>query len=156
MLTFPYQDEAISGSPPPSLPSSALVRWRPLLPIVLFGPTGQRQLFLRALVDTGSDETVFPMAMALSLGINLHPQTSHGLRWRGQGYPLRFGAAALELTDGIRTMRWNAVVGFSPAPIRYPLLGLAGCLQFFDVRFRGADRLVEIAPNFAYTGTVNP
>jgi len=33
MLQFAYQDEALGGRPPPSLPASATVRWRPLVPV---------------------------------------------------------------------------------------------------------------------------
>jgi hypothetical protein len=49
----------------------------------------------------------------------------------------------LERSDGLQGGRRPASVGFSPAAIRSPLLGLAGCLEFFDTCFRGADRIVE-------------
>ena len=49
--------------------------------------------------------------------------------------------------------QWPAVIGFSPAPIRYPILGQAGCLQFFDAKFFGADLAVELEVNRAYPGT---
>ena len=39
MLRFPYQDEPLGSRPPPSLPASATVRWRPLLPVTVIGPT---------------------------------------------------------------------------------------------------------------------
>jgi hypothetical protein len=38
MLRFPYQDEALTGPPPPSLPAGAVVRWRPLVPVTILGP----------------------------------------------------------------------------------------------------------------------
>lgn len=38
MLQFPYLDEPLSGPPPPSLPSGATVRYRPLIPITVIGP----------------------------------------------------------------------------------------------------------------------
>jgi hypothetical protein len=37
--------------------------------------------------------------------------------------------------------------------MRYPILGNCGCLQFFDARFRGEDRVVEIETNRSYPGT---
>ena len=64
MLQFPYQSEPLIGPPPPSLPASALIRWRPLIPVTLIGPGGKRRPFTRALLDTGSDDTIFPMAAA--------------------------------------------------------------------------------------------
>ena len=84
----------------------------------------------------------------------LLPDSGHLVRWRGQSHPLRFGPIDLELTDGQSTWRWSAVVGFSPAPIAYPILGFNGCLQFMDARFRGADLVVEIETNRLYPGTI--
>src|SRR5205823_3661880 len=40
MLQFPCQDEPLTGPSPPSLPSTATVRWRPLLPVAVLGRTG--------------------------------------------------------------------------------------------------------------------
>jgi hypothetical protein len=45
-------------------------------------------------------------------------------------------------------------VRLSPAPIRYPILGTAGCLQFMDARFRGADLIVELETNPTFAGVV--
>jgi hypothetical protein len=60
----------------------------------------------------------------------------------------------LELSDESGSIyRWPATVGFSSAPIRYPILGNAGCLCFFDALFRGDDRIVELATNHSYPGT---
>src|SRR5437588_12701895 len=94
----------------------------------------------------------FPFDTAGRLGIPLRPSTGHGVRWRGQLHPLRFGDVALLLTDNGSIWRWSAVVGFSPAPLRYPILGQSGCLQFFDARFLGADLMVELETNRTYLG----
>jgi hypothetical protein len=153
MLQFPYEDEPLIGSPPPSLPGTVTVRWRPLVPVTVIGPTGRRRIFPRAVLDPGADDTVFPLALVGLLGVALRADTGHGLRWRGQAYPLRFGDVELELSDGTSVCRWPAVVGFTPAPLRYPLLGIAGCLQFFDARFRGDDRIAEVETNRSYPGT---
>jgi hypothetical protein len=59
----------------------------------------------------------------------------------------------LLLTDHGSVWRWPTVVGFSPAPLRYPMLGQAGCLQFFDSRFLGDDRVVEVETKLTYPGT---
>jgi hypothetical protein len=69
------------------------------------------------------------------------------MRWRGGQYALSFGDVELELADdaGI-VLRWAATIAFTKAPIRYPLLGVAGCLQFFDTRLLGENRLLEIEP----------
>ena len=152
MMQFPYQDEPLNGPLPPSLPATATVRWRPLVPVTLLGPTGKRRLFPRAVLDPGADDTVFPLAVVGLLGVALRPDLGIGLRWRGQGYPLRFGDVALELDEGLQVRRWSAVVGFSPAPLRYPILGMCGCLQFFDARSLGERRIVDLETNQSYPG----
>jgi hypothetical protein len=121
--------------------------------VTVIGPTGRR-FFPRALLDPGADDTVLLLAIAGLIGVALLADTGHGIRWRGQSYSLRFGAVELELSDGSAVWRWPAVVAFSPAPIRYPILGICGCLQFFDARFRGADRVVELDTNRSYPGTM--
>jgi hypothetical protein len=143
MLRFPYQDEALAGPPPPSLPLGAVVRWRPLAPVTIIGAGGVFRDFGRAVLDPAADDTVFPLDTAQRLGIRLRPDTGHRVRWRGQLHPLRFGDAELLLTDNASVWRWPAVVGFSPAPLRYPILGQAGCLQFIDAYFLGANRVAE-------------
>ena len=88
MLRFPYQDEMLTGPPPPSLPASAVVRWRPLIPVTIFGPAGVFRDFGRAVLDPAADDTVFPLDTARRLGIPLRPDTGHRVRWRGQLHPL--------------------------------------------------------------------
>ena len=154
MLQFAYQDEALGGRPPPSLPASATIRWRPLVPVTLLGPTGRRRFFPRALLDPGADDTVFPLAIAGLIGVALRPDSGHALRWRGQGYALRFGDVSIELSDGVEVWRWSAVIGWSPAPLRYPILGLAGCLQFMDACFLGESRIAQLEANGSFPGTI--
>jgi hypothetical protein len=124
-----------------------------LIPVTIGASTGRR-FFPRALLDPGADDTLFPLALAGLLGVALRADIAHGVRWRGQGFPLRFGDVELELSDGSQVWQWPAVVGFSLAPVRYPLLGICGCLQFFDVRFRGDDRIVDLESNQSYPGTI--
>jgi hypothetical protein len=153
MLWFPYQDEPLAGPPPPSLPAGATVRWRPLVPVDILAPTGLVRRFGRAVLDPAADDTVFPHDTARRLGIRFLPDTGQRLRWRGHLHPLRFGDVELLLADDASVCRWPAVVAFSPAPIRYPILGNCGCLQFFDVRYLGADRLAGLIPNRSFPGS---
>ncbi|SRR6266849_2734983 len=153
MLRFPYQDELLAGPRPPSLPAGTTVRWRPLVPVEIFGPTGLVRRFGRAVLDPAADDSVFPLDTARRLGVHLRPDSGHRLRWRGQLHPLRFGDVELILADHASVYRWPAVVAFSPATIRYPILGTCGCLQFFDARFLGADRVAELNANRSYPGT---
>jgi hypothetical protein len=153
MLHFLYQAEPLTRPNPPSLPAGAVVRWRPLLPVTIIGPSGLMRDFGRAVLDPAADDTIFPLDTARRLGISLRPDSGHRVRWRGQLHPLRFGDVVLLLSDNGSTWRWPAVVGFSPAPLRYPILGQAGCLRFIDARFLGADFAVELETNRTYPGT---
>ena len=154
MLQYPYQPVPLVGAAPPSLPPTATARWRPFAPVTIIGPTGTSRHFRRALVDPGADDTVFPLQLVERLGVVLRPDASHKLRWRGQMYQLRYGDAELQLGDGDISYRWTTVVCFSDAPISYRILGYAGCLELFNVTFRGADQIVELEPNHSYPGTI--
>ena len=113
--------------------------------------------FGRALVDSGADDTLFPLEMVELLGIALHPPTGHAMRWRGQRFALRYGNAELELVDDNgETLRWSAIVAFTAAALRYPLLGVCGCLEFLDVRFPGAGRMIDLEANRSHPGAAQP
>ena len=94
---------------------------------------------------------VLPFAWARTLNV-VSIGGDYRLRWRGSAYTLRFGETTLELGTDEAWCRWRAIVGFSTAPIPFALLGQAGCLQYFDVTFRGADRIVDFEPNDTFPG----
>jgi hypothetical protein len=151
ILRFPYLQELLRGMPPPSLPKAATARWRPLVPITIYGPSGGSLAFGRALLDTGADDSIFPITVANALGVTFLPITGHAMIWRGQQFTLRYGQVDLELIDDTgNALRWTAPVAFTGANVRYPLLGVCGCLEFLDARFRGKDRVVELEPNAAF------
>jgi hypothetical protein len=106
------------------------------------------------LADTGSADVIFPWATAAFVGAKLLPAQSHLIRWRGASYPLRFSQVEMEIATATASCRWSAVVGFSSAPIPYPLFGIAGGLEFFDAAFRGLDQVVELSPNGRFPGTI--
>lgn len=133
-LRFPYL------APSTGKPGQFL---RPFLPVSILGVRGRRY-FPRALLDTGSEDTIFPAAVAQIIGVDLEPRRGRKsiLRWRGVTYPLLFGSVNLELSDGSESLSWPTEVGFSAAPIPYVLLGNNSCLEFFDATFlAGLERL---------------
>lgn len=154
-LCLQYQPVPLNPNKPrpPSLSGGLQVRWRPLVRVRITGPRGSRQ-FDQALLDTGADDTIFPLDIVSVLGVKLQPDTGHRLKWRGTANTIRYGRVDLELADGNECWRWPAVVGFSSAPIPYPLLGNCGCLQFMDATFLGTRYEVRLDPNAAYPGTI--
>lgn len=71
----------------------------------------------------------------------LQPLAGRGIPERDGGLPppyvIAYVPVTLRLTDGNEYRAWPALVGFTSASMTHPLLGFAGCLQFFDAFFRG-------------------
>ncbi len=137
--------------PVPSL-GGAHVRYRPVTTVQLNGPGGTK--VRDALLDTGADDTIFPVSLAQLLGIDLTQAAQRLLHLAGrpQPIPCHFAPVAIRLTDGVsESYEWTAVVGFVASRLHYNLLGHAGCLQFFDVTFRGEpdfDVVLNSKPSF--------
>ena len=149
-MIFTYMPLPTKG-PVPSL-GGAMLRYRPIVPVGVFGPLGLR--FLDGCVDCGSDDTVFPLALARKLGIDLTgaPQgEAHPVG--GTVVPYLYAAVTLRVSDGIETCEWQATIGFVDLPLRWALLGHAGFLDFFDADLRGARREVFLTPNSLFPGT---
>ena len=130
-----------------------LTRPRPLVLVSLIGPAG---IYVRrALLDTGADETVFPIVAANSAGINLaNSPTGHSSGvGSGSTSQLLYAQAKLRLSDGREFREWTAWVGFTAAPLDQPLVGFAGCLQFFHANFLGDQEAVELTVNTRYSGS---
>lgn len=139
--------------PHPIVPlGGRFVRPRPLAAVRLFGPAGSA--LLDALVDSGADDTVFPEQVAAALGIDLTNAPSGTAAGVG-GSPaaLKYAEVLLRLDDGRERREWQAWVGFTSAKSQYPMLGFAGCLQFFDFQLFGAREEFELTVNALYPGT---
>jgi hypothetical protein len=120
--------------------------------VLLRGPGGDR--WSVALLDTGADDTIFPDYLAPYLGLDLTSAPPGEASVAGSaGVPLRYADIALRLTDGHSHHEWSATVGFTAVPMTYPVLGFAGCLQFFTATFHGDREEVELAVNHLYPGT---
>jgi len=156
MFSFPYLPERIRGISPPTLSTGTRFHWRPLIPVKVRSTSGVVLFYHRALLDSGSQDTLLPLGAARTAGIPLLPDVGHIVRWRGAAFPLRFGRVEFQMEDCGVTWRWSAVVAFADLSVPYPILGLAGFLEYFDATFRGEDRVVELAPNGSFTGDVEP
>jgi predicted aspartyl protease len=149
-MRFAYLQVAVSA-PVISL-DGRMNRPRPAVHIALVGPTGTRAI--EALLDTGSDDTVFPESEALRAGIDLSQAVPRQLQGIGTaGQQVRFVEVTLRLTDGIERREWTAWVGFTPFPLRRGLLGFSGFLRFFKATFDGEAEVVELETNGLYLGS---
>jgi hypothetical protein len=127
------------------------VRPRPVINFTLVGPGGA--WVTEGLLDTGADETVFPEFFAAKIGLDLSAAPTGTVSGVAHGSAvLRYAEITLRLTDGREQREWTAWVGFTAGKLKRPLLGFAGCLQFFDACFRGDREEVELTVNSLYRG----
>jgi len=132
--------------------SGRTVRPRPLIPVTLIGPGGTSRA--RALVDTGADDTLFPDSAAVNIGLDLtNAPVGAGAGIGMAAVPVRYAQVMLRLAAGSERREWAGWVGFTSAPLRHPVLGFAGCLQYFDALFLGGLEELELTVNDLYPGT---
>jgi hypothetical protein len=118
----------------------------------LVGPAGTDAK--EALLDSGADDTVFPERMAVRIGLDLTNAPVGTASGFGLAVGvLRYAEVTLRLTDGREYCEWPARVGFTAAPMKRPLLGFAGFLQFFRALFDGEKEEVELTTTARYPGT---
>jgi hypothetical protein len=149
-LSFRYKLQPV-GHPVVGL-GGRHVRPRPIIPITVVGPAGSHAL--DALVDSGADDTIFPEGLAVRLGIDL-TNAPHGT---GTGVALgvvelRYAEVTLRIADNQEQREWRGCVGFTASKLRRPLLGFAGCLQFFTTELQGDREEVKLTVNSLYPGT---
>jgi Aspartyl protease len=149
VLTFRYPRYR---SPNPVVPLGG-VQFRPQ-PVILIGVTGPLgTLPYEALIDTGADDTIFPLAMAASIGLDLSTAPTGTARGVGGTTVLvRYVEVGLRLAQGSNRIEWRAWAGFVATPMRRGLLGFAGFLQFFTATFRGDREEVELEANALLPG----
>jgi hypothetical protein len=128
-----------------------MTRPRPLIQVALVGPLNTSADL--CMLDTGADDTVFPDSAAAMIGVDLtNAPTGEAAGVGLVSTPIRYAQVILRVTDGREFCEWPALVGFTAAPLRRPLLGFAGFLQFFDATFRGSREEVELVTNSLYPG----
>lgn len=148
-MRFPYQARHVRQ---PIYPlGGSHTRHYPLVPVFLTGPNSG---WTRdCLLDSGADDTIFPEIAAVTLGIDLTgaPITS-AMQAGGSAIQYCYASVTLRISDGKESCEWVAVIGFTKHPLRWPLLGQTGFLQFFDITHFGARREVVLTPNAAFSG----
>ena len=151
-MKFPYQQ--YQTWPSPTVPSGLLHRPEILLRVI--GKAGT--VSLSALVDCGSDDTILPLSVGQATGAMMDPTQSWSTEGiGGQAVPVVLGEVTLELSDGSRTFRWLAKVGFvdfADPKDEIALLGHAGCLDYFRMTCDGHLQTVEVELTPSFPGQV--
>ena len=142
-----FRYAAYEVDPSPTVPSGVLYR-----PEVTIEVIGLRRIeTIQALVDTGSDETVFPASLARAIGVQLdHAATGQASAVGGHAVQLVPGSVVLQISEGGRVYRWQSTVGF--LEVEQPedevaLLGYAGFLEFFRATFDSQIHELELTAN---------
>lgn len=127
-------------------------RRRPIAEIEVIGPKGQRSV--QATVDSGSDDTIFPLALAEILGIDLtNARIGRSTGVGGNAFEYPYAEVTLQLqTGGNEKFMWPAIVGFSDKRKKLGLLGQSGMFEFFNILFVGPFKEFVIDPNDSFTG----
>lgn len=144
-MRFPYSS-IISLSP--HTQKLALLR-RPEIPITIAGPAGSATYI--ALVDTGADNTIFPLSVAEYLGISVDPDAGPAASGFG-GYELQLltGSALLSLESGSESLQWNTSIcffDFDSSDSEVVVLGHAGFLEYFTATFDGKLAMLNLVAN---------
>ena len=127
------------------------VRPRPLIDLDIIGPKNTRDVV--GLLDTGSDDTIFPEYIARRIGIDLAHAPSGLVSGLGKSQvAVRYAQVQMRIVVATETREWPAIIGFAPHAMPYALLGFAGFLQFFTATFHGDLEQVELAVNRLYPG----
>ncbi len=127
-------------------------RARPVIPVTIIGPSNSR--LTAGLVDPGADDTIFHQTFAQHLGIDL--SSAPLMTGSGVGMvplSMRIAEVTFRLHDGREQREWRALVGFTSAKLRQPLLRYAGFLQYFTAKFDTVNEDVELDTNANYPGT---
>jgi hypothetical protein len=144
-MRFSYASYEIE--PSPTIPGGVL--YRPEMAIDVIGPMGLETV--RALVDTGSDETVFPASLARAIGVGLdHSLGGQASAVGGHSVELVPGVVTLRIAQNREEFRWEATVEFldvERAEDEVALLGYAGFLEFFHASFDSEVHEFELIRN---------
>jgi hypothetical protein len=151
-VTLRFRYLQVHGRPPIVTLGGRLVRARPVIAVAVIGPAATWSG--DGLVDTGAEDTVFPEWIASRAGIDLTSAPTGTAGGVGTGvYPVRYAEVPLRITDNLERREWRAWVGFTAAPLRRPLLGIVGFLQFYTATFHGDREELELTVNTLYPGT---
>ncbi len=144
-MKFRYRQYHVE--PSPTCPDGIL--YRPMVPIRVIGLTGDASF--RALLDSGSDETLLPRSIGDAIGAEIDEQeTSRIAGIAGQTVETVLGTVEIELSLGTMTHRWSEqvrFVAFEHPEDEIAILGHAGFLNYFTATLDGRKHEVTLKAN---------
>jgi Predicted aspartyl protease len=144
-MKFPYSTVIVAGSGN----GHFLALRRPEIQASVIGPAGK--MGVTALVDTGSDQTIFPKSVADRLQIAVtQSEEFPAAAFTGERIELLSGEVELEVINDGRRLAWRTVVWFYDAPDtdkESVVFGHAGFLDYFTATFDGLNAILTLEPN---------
>jgi len=135
-VKFPYRQEP--STPSAAHPARTSVA-RPRIRIRLVHK--DRFVDLLALVDSGADDSMFPLEVAEVLDLPLDPKNANRYGGIGSGHITAFFT---RVTVDVGGVRFPLYAGFSDAPSIVPILGQGGFFDVFEVRFNRPKEVIEL------------
>ncbi|MDA0588939.1 MAG: hypothetical protein O2820_14190 [Planctomycetota bacterium] len=138
-MNFPYQSAIVAA------PETGVERviYRPVIPLLVCGP--EDGLLVAGLVDTGADNTLFPIALAEALDIELTRCAGPSpVAFGGGTLETYFGTVMLQISDGNDDCEWEGRVLFHAGRDESIILGGQGFLEYFAVEFDGPARAMRL------------
>ncbi len=112
------------------------------------------ETYLRVLIDTGADHSIFPFSVAEDVGAELfHDETDSTKGVGGHEVTIIPGRVQMELLDGSESCRWSAFVGFAKFDSEEgecSILGYSSGLEYFLAAFDGEAQIVELSPGNSF------
>ncbi len=150
-MKFSYKKSNIK--PAPGFETGVL--YQPKIPVVLVGPTGE--LRFDALVDTGSDQTIFPLIDVEHItGLFIDRAITSEVRGRLEHHSehLFFGPSCkIRLTADEELYEISLPIWFSDDGNSPAILGHSGFLDMFTTTFDGLHKELVIVPHEKFNGT---
>ena len=144
-MKFPYSTGVVAS---PTGDDFFLIR-RPEIPITIFGENGS--VTCLALVDTGSDNTIFPKSVADYLDIRLEQDLGPSARsYAGHQVQLLSGIAQLQIETEDDRRKWSTPIcffEFDDPEEEAVVLGHSGFLEYFTATFDGKACVLSLEPN---------
>lgn len=148
-MKFSYQISTIKSSP--GFKGGRL--YQPKVWIVLVGSQGEYRL--KAIVDTGSDQTILPILdIEEFTGIRIDRKIKASVRGISHHQSGLFLGrnCQFRLSDDKESFQWSATVWFSDDDSSPPILGHSGFLEYFTATFDGFKKELELLPNKNFRG----
>lgn len=142
-MLFPYRQYQVT--PSPAFPDGVL--YRPEVRVRITGPAGD--VFLRGVVDTGADTTIFPRQVADEIGLAIEDETWQIAGFTGDRTSVVYAEVELTVIQHEEQHHWRGIVGFveyARPDLQEPLLGRVGFLDQFYAGFDPKRRQLEMHP----------